>query len=548
MRTKATRSSDPVESRKAPVIPSAGREPWGASAMRTTRRDFLIATTGLTLIGPAAARKAGAGCLEPSLADGVETADIVIVGSGGAGLSAALAAREKMPGRIVILEKMTVPGGNTRFSCGFFNAVDPERQRPDGIVDSLEKHIADTIRSGRGLADPALVELLCERALDTLHWLEALGVRYESRCTQIYGGLFPRSHLPILPEAVESYVDILIDAARTRGIEILTGKTVRELLTEECGGKGGSRETGAARRRVTGVRYRDEEGSIKTLRARAAVILAAGGYAANADLCRLHDPRLVGLCTTNAAGSTGEVMLAAQRAGAYLTGCDFVECIPLHVHYARFAIMVERAIFVDQMGERFVREDDRRDTLRDKILALPNRHGFVIVDNDGFLSCPPSFQRQLKVGLERQEVFSADTLEELAQLLRVPASNLGETVRRYNRFVAAGADTDFGRSPQSLRYPIVSPPFWACLATMSRHHTMGGVAIDRQARVLDWDARPIEALYAAGEITGGIHGANRLGGNAICDIHVFGRLAGEEAAARALAGAAPEADSHQGAA
>ena len=108
------------------------------------------------------------------------------------------------------------------------------------------------------------------------------------------------------------------------------------------------------------------------------------------------------LDTTNPAGSTGEVMLAAREAGAYLTGCDWIECIPLHVHYARFAILVERCIFVDQQGRRFVREDDRRDILRDTILSLPSRFGFVIVDHDGFESNPPSFRRELHEGLERQ--------------------------------------------------------------------------------------------------------------------------------------------------
>lgn len=476
-----------------------------------------------------------------------ETVDIVIVGSGGAGLSAALAAREKTNGRIVILERMTIPGGNTRFSCGFFNAVDPERQERQGIRDSIDDHIADTIRSGRGLADPRLVKVLCEHALDTLHWLEDLGVRYEECCTQIYGGLFPRSHMPVLPDDLESYIDILLKRAAERNIEIWTDKNVKTLLTKDEEDTLAERETDtsvaqreaeigtlqhASKKKVTGVLFRDENGIYKRLYARGGVVLAAGGYAANAELCRLHDPRLFELATTNVAGSTGEMMLAAQKVGAYLTGCDYIECIPLHVHYARFAIMVERAIFVDQKGERFVREDDRRDTVRDKVLALPNRYGYVIVDNEGFLSCPPSFQRQLKMGLKRQEVFSADTLEELAQLLRVPVNNLCQTVRRYNRFVSTGRDTDFNRAPQSLKYPLVSPPYWACLAKMSRHHTMGGVSIDEHAKVLDWDSCIIDGLYAAGEITGGIHGANRLGGNAICDVHVFGRIAGEEVARR----------------
>ncbi len=445
-----------------------------------------------------------------------ETADIVIIGSGGAGVSAALSAREHTDGRIVILEKMHFTGGSTRFSCGYFNAADPERQRAQGIDDSIEKHVEHTILSGRGKGDPKLIRELCSRALDTLHWVESFGVQYEPGCTQIYGGLFPRSHLPKLPAHLDSYIDILLDACRTRRIEIRTGSCMQSLIM-----KGGE---------AAGVLYSDENGQQRSIGARRAVVLASGGFSANAALCSLHDPRLADLDTTNAAGSTGEVMLAAQHAGAYLTGCDYIECIPLHVHYARFAIQVEHCIFVDHLGHRFIREDDTRDTLRDKILQIPHRHGYVIVDHRGFLSCPPSFQRQLQEGLKRQEVFSAASLRELGQLLRLPVDNFVHTVERYNGFVRQGRDPDFDRSAESMRYTLESAPFWACKASMSRHHTMGGVMIDPHARVIDWQGEPIGRLYAAGEVTGGIHGASRLGGNAICDIHVFGRIAGEGAA------------------
>lgn len=476
----------------------------------TTRRRLLtaVALAGTVPTLPAA---------EPSSDDRDETVDVVIVGSGGAGISAALAARERIDGAIVILEKLAVTGGNTRFSCGYFNAVDPERQAPQGIRDSIERHIAHTLLSGRGHAKPDLVRELCTRALDTLHWVESYGVRYEETCTQIYGGLFPRSHLPLLPKDSDSYVDILLKACRDRNIEIRTDSPVKSLIRDDDGV-------------VTGVVHVDAQGHHRRLRARRGVVLASGGYSANAGLCRLHDPRLEKLATTNSPGATGEMMLEAQRAGAYLVGCDYIECIPLHAHYARFAILVERCIFVDHSGRRFIREDERRDVLRDRILAMPEQYGYVIVDNDGFLDNPPSFQRQLQEGLKKQEVYAASSLEEMAQLLRLPVNNFVETVNRYNAFVRDKHDPDFHRSPESLRYVLEKPPFWASRASMSRHHTMGGVAIDTKAHVLDWDDRPIPHLYAAGEVTGGLHGANRLGGNAICDVHVFGRIAGYEVA------------------
>ena len=173
-----------------------------------------------TLLAGAAAAGLTAG-MPPVRAAGLRwdgEAEIVIVGSGGAGVSAALAARECTKGRIVILEKLGVTGGSTRFSCGYFNAVDPERQRAQGIEDSLERHIADTNASGRGRGDPELVRILCSEALDALHWVEGYGVKYEPFCSQIYGGLFPRSHLPKLSDPQASYIDVLLDACRSRGI------------------------------------------------------------------------------------------------------------------------------------------------------------------------------------------------------------------------------------------------------------------------------------------------------------------------------------------
>lgn len=478
-----------------------------------TRRTLLTAATAAAA-GACAPAKAQQTSSEQTFD---EACEIVIVGSGGAGVSAALSAREKTSGRIVILEKMHFAGGSTRFSCGYFNAVDPERQEKQGIVDSIERHIRHTILSGRGKAKPELVRVLCENALEAYHWVESFGVEYEPKCSQIYGGLFPRSHLPKLPENLDSYIDILLTACTHAGIEIRLGSTVHEILKNDKG-------------EVTGVSYFDEDGVLRAIQAERAVVLASGGFSANAHLCGLHDPRLEGLETTNAAGSTGEVMLAAQKIGAYLTGCDYIECIPLHVHYARFAIQVDHCIFVDHLGKRFIREDDRRDILRDRILQLPQRHGYVIVDNQGFLSCPPSFQRQLKEGLKRQEVFSAASLEELGQLLRLPVANFVQTVERYNGFVRQKSDPDFHRRPESMLYTLEKAPFWACKASMSRHHTMGGIDIDTHARVLNWQGKVIPRLYAAGEVTGGIHGASRLGGNAICDIHVFGRIAGHNAA------------------
>ena len=452
-----------------------------------------------------------------------ETVDVVIVGSGGAGLSAALSAHDHGAGKILVVEKEPVAGGNTRFSGGYFNAVDPERQKSQGIDDDIEKHVRQTIEGGRSRGKPELVRILCEGALPTLHWLEHLGVRWEPTCTLLHGGLFPRGHVPTVETLRTGCIDLLLQHCRDRGIEVRCGTPLLRLIRRN------SEKLRAGP--VEGIVVACSDGTGEsTIRARKGVILAAGGYAANAAMCAAFDPRLAGLPTTNHPGATGEVMLAAREIGAFLSGCDFIECLPLDARYSRLSLFVERCIFVDRTGRRFIREDAPRDRFRDKILDLPQREAFVILDDDGFRSHPETFRRDAAEGLDKGEVFRADSLQGLARQIRVPAINLEETVERYNRFVETRSDRDFGRAPESLLHPMVKPPFWASKANLSLHYTLGGVEIDERTRVLDWDGRPIPKLFAAGEITTGVHGESRLGGNSVTEIYVFGRLAGRVAA------------------
>ncbi|WP_304407565.1 FAD-dependent oxidoreductase, partial [Turicimonas muris] len=265
------------------------------------------------------------------------------------------------------------------------------------------------------------------------------------------------------------------------------------------------------------------------------IVLAAGGFAANPKLRALHDPRMLTLTTTNnSACSTGEVMLAANEAGAYLLGLDYIQCNPGcppgHTSRQALHLDVARYIFVDKRGKRFVSEDARRDVLRDAILNLPEKFGYAIVDNDGFNSYNQIVRDDAMKGLKTGDAFTADTLDELAKKMDVPADQLKKTVAEYNAMVDKQKDPDFGKAPRNLTHKIEKAPYWAALSSMAVHHTMGGVRIDPETRVLDRQGNVIPGLYAAGEITGGIHGTNRLGGNAIADIFTFGRIAGNSAA------------------
>jgi flavocytochrome c len=448
-------------------------------------------------------------------------ADVVVVGAGGAGLAAAVSAAEKKAS-VIVLEKMPTVGGNTIISGGGLNAADPERQGKQGIEDSNEKHFQQTLAAGDYRADPEKVRILTSQGLDAVKWLESYGMKFNDKVIQIYGSLYPRTHMPLEAKGL-GYIKTLKGAADKLGVKTITEMKVEEIIREK-----------QLEGRVLGVRATDKAGKAVYVRAKKAVVLAAGGFGANKELRGMHDPRMRELTTTNGPHATGEVLLQAIDIGGYPVGMDHIQCNPgappgrslrviLHIDVARY-------IMVDKRGKRFVAEDDRRDVIRDAILNLPEQYGFSVVDNDGYMIHDEIARKTVNKGLETGDAFKADTLEELAQKMGVPVNAFVETVKRFNSFVDAQNDADFGKKKHNLK-KIEKAPFWSCLAGMSVHHTMGGLNINTRTQVLDRHGKVIPALYAAGEITGGIHGANRVGGNAILDIMVFGRIAGANAAA-----------------
>lgn len=255
---------------------------------------------------------------------------------------------------------------------------------------------------------------------------------------------------------------------------------------------------------------------------------ATGGFGANPQMRAKYDPRFLKLTTTNLPCSTGDLIPILEDIGADTTGMDFIQCNPgcppgrshrviMHLNAANF-------IMVDKDGKRFVPEDDRRDVIRDAVLNLRDQTGFSIVDADGFAALNPGHQEGAKKGLETGDAWTANTIEDLAKKMGVPPENLKKTIDEYNKACDAKQDP-LGKKPRNLR-KIVKAPFWACYAGMSVHHTMGGIIINKYTQVIDRYGKVIPHLHAVGEVTGGIHGTNRLGGNAICDIFTFGRLTG----------------------
>lgn len=445
-----------------------------------------------------------------------ENWDVVVIGSGAAGLSAAAAASESGL-RVLVLEKQGTVGGNTLHSGGFYAAIDPARQKRQGIKDSPELFEQQILENGGGKSDPKLVRLLVAGASDMLAYLEANGMRFKDRIIEIYGAHWPRCHMPVLPNG-EGYIRTMLNIAMKNGAVIRTGMRATDLSTAKDG------------RIQVLVQSRREE---ILLTPRIGVILATGGFGANQALISRFAPRLAGLTNDNTPGSTGEILVAARKLGALLVDLEEVQCLPGRPpggqRRVRLHNDVSRFIFVDHEGRRFVREDERRDVLRDKVLALPDKTAFSIVDDEGLRSYDILVQKETVLGVETGDAWRGDTVEELANAMRLPPKTLQETVEAYNRSVRSKIDP-LGKNPRELRHEIKTPPFWGCYAAMTVHYTMGGVRISPKAQVLREDGTLIPGLWAAGEVTGGIHGVNRMGANGVNDALVFGRIAGLSAA------------------
>lgn len=444
--------------------------------------------------------------------------DVVVIGAGGAGLAAAVTAAAN-GSTVGVYEKMEVVGGNTRISGGGYNAADPVQQKKQGIEDSPEKHAQQTLAAGDGRADPVLVKALADHALESLEWLKSLGVEFKPETYQIYGGLWPRAHVPLKP-AGTGYIDALSAEAKKLGVVINLKTPVVKLIREP--GENG---------RVVGVEVKNARGRIQRIQAVKGVVIASGGFAANPQMRALFDPRMLKLTTTNHPGATGDLIPLAQDVGAQTVGMDYIQCIPGaplgDKTRSAFFNVVKRFIFVDQQGKRFIAEDQRRDVLRDAVLALPDPVCFVVIDQDGWDDMPPGPKQRCEASIKAGEAWKCDTIEELAQKMGVPVDNFVQTIKAYNAGVDAGKDA-LGRSP-TVMAKIIKAPFYAGRASMAVHHTMGGLKIDKDTHVIDRYGKVIPGLYAAGEVTGGIHGSNRVGGNAIADIFTFGRIAGNSA-------------------
>ena len=494
-----------------------------------------------------------------SAEDSTVEADVVVVGAGGAGMTAAITAAGEGKS-VVILESQSMVGGNSVRATGGMNAgktvyqdenefgesagvektlkaaaekyADNEtitalaktvseqwaayQANPTGYFDSVELMELDTMIGGKGINDPALVETLCENSADAIDWLDEHGITLHN-VSSFGGASVKRIHRPVDGDgktvSVGSYmIPLLQENCDKAGVQTLLNTTATEILTDANGAAVGVKATGAS-------------GETVTVNAKA-VVLATGGFGANLDMVVEYKPELKGFMTTNAAGAQGQGIEMATAIGADTVDMDQIQIHPT-VEANTAALITEGlrgdgAVLINAEGKRFIDEVGTRDVVSAAEIAQTGSYSWLVVDQ-AMVDASSVIQGYIKKGY----TVTGETYEELGKAMGVDEAAFAETMNTWNGYVEAKNDPDFGRT--SFANPLNTAPYYAIKVTAGVHHTMGGLKINTNTEVLKADGSVIPGLFAAGEVTGGVHGANRLGGNAVADFTVFGRIAGAAA-------------------
>lgn len=499
------------------------------------------------------------------VSDKVIDCDVVIIGAGGAGMTAAIEAADAGQ-KVVLLESQAMVGGNSVRSTGGLNAAETPAQQenkfdeaagvektlasaastyaddpvitelaakvqeqwdayqanPDGYFDSVELMELDTMIGGKGVNDPALVETLCENSASAVEWLDSVGAPLPS-VSSFGGASVKRIHRPVNAEgktvSVGSYlVPILEQNLESRGIQVMLETTATTILTHGDGEMAGVQAVGAS-------------GETVTVTAKA-VILATGGFGANLDMVTKYKPDLAGFMTTNAPGIQGDGIAMGEAVGAATVDMEQIQIHPT-VEFNSAALITEGlrgdgAILVNAEGQRFIDEVGTRDVVSAAEIAQTGSYSWLVVDQ-AMVDASSVIAGYITKGY----TVTGGDYAELAAAMGVDAANFEQTMSDWNACVAAKSDPVFNRT--SFANPLDTAPYYAIKVTAGIHHTMGGLKINSNTEVLNASDAVIPGLFAAGEVTGGVHGANRLGGNAVADFTVFGRIAGQQAAAYAKA-------------
>ena len=491
-----------------------------------------------------------------------ETVDVVVVGAGGAGMTAAITATDAGK-KVIVVESQPIAGGNSVRSTGGMNAAktpyqdknefkeaagvektlataaekfadnetitalaatvksqwDAYQANPQGYFDSVELMELDTMIGGKGKNNPELVKALAENSADAIEWLASIGA--EVKNVGAFGGAsVKRIHRPVNADgkvtAVGAYiVPILEKNLQDRNVQFLFDTTANEIIMKD--GK------------AVGIKGTGKDGHKVTINAKS-VVIATGGFGANAEMVEKYKPDLKGFATTNAEGAQGQGIDMATAAGAATVDMDQIQIHPtVHIeedgnaHLITEGLRGDGAILVNAEGKRFYDEVSTRDKVSAAIIEQTDKSAWLVVDQ-AMVDKSAVIAGYIKSGY----TVTGATYEELAKAMGVDEATFVSTMNTWNQAVEAKSDAEFNRT--SFANPLTAAPYYAIKITPAVHHTMGGIVINPKAEVLNEKGEVISGLFAAGEVTGGVHGANRLGGNAVADFVVFGRISGQSAA------------------
>jgi len=555
--------SKAAETMPGAIVAANSLEVDGVSGATQTSKAIIEAAT-------AALKQAG---LEPSdlvskntsttkAKDIEETVDVVVVGAGGAGMTAAITATDAGK-KVIVVESQPIAGGNSVRSTGGMNAAktpyqdknefkeaagvektlataaekfadnatitalaatvkeqwDAYQANPQGYFDSVELMELDTLIGGKGKNNPELVKALAENSADAIEWLASIGADVKN--IGAFGGAsVKRIHRPVNADgkvtAVGAYiVPILEKNLQDRNVQFLFDTTANEIIMKD--GK------------AVGIKATGKDGNKVTINAKS-VVIATGGFGANAEMVEKYKPELKGFATTNAEGAQGQGIEMATAVGAATVDMDQIQIHPtVHIeedgnaHLITEGLRGDGAILVNAEGKRFYDEVSTRDKVSAAIIAQPDKSAWLVVDQS-MVDKSAVIAGYIKSGY----TVTGATYEELAKAMGVDEATFVSTMNTWNQAVEAKSDAEFNRT--SFANPLTAAPYYAIKITPAVHHTMGGIVINPKAEVLNEKGEVISGLFAAGEVTGGVHGANRLGGNAVADFVVFGRISGQSAA------------------
>ena len=495
-----------------------------------------------------------------------KTADVIVVGGGGAGLAAAVTASQA-GASVIVVEKAATLGGNTVICGGYMQsaaqeflqyapmtesqiqsveeyiALEPKCERMAGwqqavrekfdaylasgsqnLFDCTELHMIHTYVGGDYLGDPELIEMMCNGAIDTLAWLQGQGLEFKPTTMSIVGSIWQRCKTALNYSSGNGYITTMKNTIETDAlpVEYVFNCRAEHLITENG--------------RVTGVEASLPDGTPYTFRANKGVILACGGFSANVEMRQKYDEIWGNLGpdvpTTNTATITGDGIVMGLEVKAALEGMGQIQLLPLadpQTGASNSIVGNGTCPYVNQEGVRFIDESGRRDVLAAAILAQTGSYCYVLStpQNANLTDAGANiYGIPVQDLVDRGLVFIADTVPELAEMIGVPADALVKTVEDYNTAVANNNDPLTGRKIFSDNSALqMEGPFYACKRAPAVHHTMGGLKVNNKNQVVSEDGNVIPGLYAAGEVTGGFHGSNRLGGNAVAEVLTTGRNA-----------------------